>query len=392
MNIKNTNHNSKRMTILTKEYSEALLELTLVTPIIVRNLVLDIYASEREFIREFQQYIDPRLEKATAKYWDFAIKTLDKSIYINNSRKVIKAFQNEMISRNELIATQIMQCIGQWKGFSENIEWANQIAEHTNNQTQSPSAKAYSPTQRLAIEYISEDKEKLHTVSSQSNSTQNSIENKSVPGTSHSQSAPPFALNNPRGKRSTSSGWDVVVICTVFILLPILGIANIMIINSGNNLPKINSSESNNKLNELENRSTKANLICEYNPIIEEAKTLSVSGSANIARKDAIVRRAKEKISYLNQPAKYKYVEDSNCSYGFQWFDQPNFAGEPRAFIVTSKRCTSPVLHYVQSYDKSFSKIAAKSSINLVGKVPGEITLPSLLNGQSWFRISKVSC
>lgn len=384
MNIKNINQNSKGMTILMKDYSEALFELTLVTPTIVRNLVLDIYASEKEFIREFQQHIDPKLEKAIAKYWDFAIKTLDKTIYLNNALNVIKAFENEMISSNPLVATQIMQCIGQWKGFSENPKWASQISEYINNQTQRPSTKTYSPAQGLAKEYISENKEKLQTLSSQSNSTRNSIGNKSTPCTSHSQSAPPFALNNLRSKSPVSRGYIAACASAISLLI----IANYLSSLSGSYVITITKE----KIKELESRSMKANLICEYNPIIEEAKTLSVSGSANIARKNAIIRSAKEKISYLNQPAKYKYVEDSNCSYGFQWFDQPNFAGEPRAFIVTSKRCTSPVLHYVQSYDKSFSKIAARSSIDLVGKVPGEITLPTQLNGQAWFRIAKVSC
>jgi hypothetical protein len=295
MNIKNINQNSKGMSILMKDYTEALLELTLVTPTIARNLVLDIYASEKEFIRKFQQHIDPRLEKATAKYWDFAIKTLDKSIYINNSCKVIKAFQNEMISRNELISTQIMQCIGQWKGFSENIEWANQIAEHTNNQTQSPSAKAYSLTQKLAIEYISEDKKRSEVLSSKSYHTKNIITNTPATGTSISTTAPPFALNH-LGVKNTRSR-NLIALCAAISLFIF---ANYLSSLSGS----IIISTANEKINELENRSTKANLICEYNPIIEEAKTLSVSESANISRKNAIVRRAKEKISYLNQPAK----------------------------------------------------------------------------------------
>lgn len=147
-------------------------------------------------------------------------------------------------------------------------------------------------------------------------------------------------------------------------------------------------------LTSLENESKNAVLVCEMRPIIERANSLSLSEQSSIARKNRLVSEMNKSIAFLDQKSGrgYKYLEDPDCIWGHQWFDNSTDSAY-RAFFAVSKKCVNPVVHYgeTKTGDSSDNAFVAKGRVSLGKFDKGEVRLP-YLSEYGYGRIDKVSC
>ena len=156
----------------------------------------------------------------------------------------------------------------------------------------------------------------------------------------------------------------------------------------------LDSSYSLDTLKELESEQRSAVLICEHNPIIQKATALTLQDPNNIQRKENLVARSKNAIAELDQTSAkgYKYTEDSNCTWGGQWFDNDG-NNEFRYFLATSNSCLKPIVHYKYARGKNGVDTFATGQANVTGTRKGEIRLPYAdAEGEYYIFIDKVTC
>jgi len=154
----------------------------------------------------------------------------------------------------------------------------------------------------------------------------------------------------------------------------------------------VDSSTSVQRIIDLETEQKGAVLMCEHQPIIDKAKSLSLVEPQNIRRRDALIANSDKQISFLNQKSTkgFKYWEDSSCTWGEQWFDI-DADNQHRLFLAVSRKCQVPKVHYEYSKDKSGKNVFSTGEYNAYGHSTGEIRLP-LGTGEGYIGVKEVTC
>ena len=149
------------------------------------------------------------------------------------------------------------------------------------------------------------------------------------------------------------------------------------------------------KLDSLQRELNQAVLICEIKPLISQIRSVETTGvaagiGAAMKRKDSMIADANKRIAYLDAAGKHQYWENSECTYGWQWFDEnPNSSA--RIFLTVSKKCTSPRLMYRFTSDEKGEKLVRSDSLDVSGHVSGERQIP-FLDQDVYLWIDEVKC
>ena len=106
------------------------------------------------------------------------------------------------------------------------------------------------------------------------------------------------------------------------------------------------------KLDSLQKELSKAVLICEIKPLINQIQKVQTKGITTEIdtikrRKESMIANANKRIEFLDATGKDKYWENGDCTYGLQYFDDPRDPGNPdlsRAFVAVSQTCNNPRL------------------------------------------------
>jgi len=374
----------ERIAKLSSEYLAALRAMSRISALVARNLVLDIYACEREFIRTFHGLIDAGLEEPTAKSWDLALNSEHDWAFKNMSSQVIKNFDDGWQSNNLLLATRVMQCIGEWKGLSIEPAWDTRIAE-----------------------YI-----KLHGPS---------------PGIKVSNRAQPCSDQNTKATANTRS-FGIFGKFVYFLMVAIvysLWIHHIFFKLQFSKLLEVFGEKPLIRLSKIDaTRKVKirlasyhydlanARLVCEIDKVTKQFKSLEQEVLASYAP-EAVnfvkpgIAKAMQRISFLKQHGKEPYWEDCSTGVGYQkydrytWIQGESFYGS--LFAVAKRKCAKPAIQIITYADAGHTKVLYKqwihfkpdpytgvaSSIKFI--VPMKM-LPSGYQTRIWNHPTDVSC
>ena len=141
--------------------------------------------------------------------------------------------------------------------------------------------------------------------------------------------------------------------------------------------PATDASEVVSRLSNLEVEQKDALLMCEHQPILGKANSLSLVESQNINRRDSLIASSNKQINFLDQKSAkgYKYWEDPSCMWGEQWFDN-DADGNFRLFLVVSKKCSNPIVNYKYTKDQEGKNLVSRGKYSAYGHTMGEIRIP----------------
>jgi hypothetical protein len=397
-----TDQDLERIAKLSSEYLAALSAMSRISALVARNLVLDIYACEREFIRTFHGLIDAGLEGPTAKSWDLALNSEHDWAYKNMSSQVIKNFDDGWQSNNLLLATRVMQCIGEWKGLSIEPAWDTKIAEYIKLHGPSPGIKVSNRTQPCS------DQNTKATANTRSFGT-NVIE--------HTQKA--------KSKSVGILGSFAFIVSMALGLLYISSLLYFYIPLIFSKLQEVFGEKPLIRLSKIDaTRKVKirlasyhydlanARLVCEIDKVTKQFKSLEQEVLASYAP-EAVnlvkpgIAKAMQRISFLKQHGKEPYWEDCSTGVGYQkydrytWIQGESFYGS--LFAVAKRKCAKPAIQIITYADAGHTKVLYKqwihfkpdpytgvaSSIKFI--VPMKM-LPSGYQTRIWNHPTDVSC
>lgn len=205
-----------RAEAITKEFRLALRTLDKPKAIGIRNLVLDLYASEQSFIRLFQRQIDAKLSNPIAKSWEWAINADHDWAFRNMSAQVIEHFDDNWATCNRLLVTRIMQSIGKWKRLSPDPTWEARIIEHF-----ALTSVAETQSTNHVAKYADSDQAKARYIQQSKSSTGSSLS----PKQAQSNQPSPARHTDPKNATASKSGLASVLALLLFpTLMAIIGL------------------------------------------------------------------------------------------------------------------------------------------------------------------------
>lgn len=378
-----------------------------------RNLVLDIYACEREFIRTFHGLIDAGLEGPTAKSWDLALNSEHDWAYKNMSSQVIINFDDGWQSNNLLLATRVMQCIGEWKGLSLEPVWDTRIAEYIKLHGPSPGIKVSSrasETSKNSLDFSDALLERAQPCSDQN-----------TKATANTRSFGTNVIEHTQKAKSKSVG-----IFGIFVYFSMVAIAyspgihyvfsKLQEVFGEKPLIRLSKIDATRRVKirlasyhyDLAN----ARLVCELDKVTKQFKSLEQEVLASYAPEAAnLVKpgivKAMQRISFLKKHGKEPYWEDCSTGVGYQkydrytWIQGESFYGS--LFAVAKRKCAKPAIQVITYADAGHTKVLYKqwiyfkpdqstgvaSSIKFI--VPMKM-LPSGYQTRIWNHPTDVSC
>ena len=370
MSIKVNSRDLERLDNLGEAFVGALRKLPNKSASSTRNLVLDFYASEKDFIRIFQKKIDPTLSEPIAKSWEWAVNADTYWVYRNMSRQVIDHFDDKWTTSNLLIITRVMQCIGKWKQFTPEPSWEARIAEHIYlDGLKEGSSNSKSSFSRAAHRNPNLRQHQEHS-SSQPLNTTRQLNTKLTNNAKQADTSTRSSASRP------SNGLSLLLMLGLFIVGS--GVGMLRNPNADDTtVPETEASaptstEAPAKLELLEQRYAQykidlanARLVCELDNVVYRFQSLasdasqqdaeSLATQANQGRQDALSR-----IQKLKQPGEDEYWESCSEGVGFQRYDKYNwtygddFKGQ--FFAVAKKDCINPAIGLSVYADKALTK------------------------------------
>jgi len=357
-----------RAEAITKEFRLALRTLDKPKAIGIRNLVLDLYASEQSFIRLFQRQIDAKLSNPIAKSWEWAINADHDWAFRNMSAQVIEHFDDNWATCNRLLVTRIMQSIGKWKRLSPDPTWEARIIEHL-ALTSPGTNQSTSPVNHYAEPYTA----KLSSIQPSASRAASS------PSTKQTQSNRPYPARHTDPKNVTTSKSGLASVLAL-LLFPTL----IAIIGSISNQPSQqqanqessaaisgdvqvdkNFKELQARLGQYKNELGNARLVCELDAVAGRMKALAtdarqINALAIAQESEQIASQALNRIIELKQPGQEQYWESCEEGVGFQSYDKyewiygGNYNGT--FFAVAKKECIRPAVAFNLYADKDLKR------------------------------------
>ena len=376
-----TNQDLERIAKLSSEYLAALRAMSRISALVARNLVLDIYACEREFIRTFHGLIDARLEGPTAKSWDLALNSEHDWAYRNMSSQVIKNFDDGWQSNNLLLATRVMQCIGEWKGLSIEPAWDARIAEYIKLHGPSPGIKELNIVSEIS-------KNSLDASDDQFNGAK-PCSDQNTKATANTRSFGTNVIEHTQKAKSKSVGILGSFAFIVSMALGLLYISSLLYfyiplifsklegVFGETPLIRLSKIDATRKVKirlasyhyDLAN----ARLVCELDKVSKQFKSLEQEALASYAPETAnLVKpglaKTLQRISFLKQPGREPYREDCSTGVGYQkydqysWFQNESYYGS--LFAVAKRKCAKPAIQLVTYADDGHSKVLYKQWIH----------------------------
>jgi hypothetical protein len=370
MSRKIDHHDLERTEALGLAFADALKKLPSQSALSARNLVLDFYASETDFIRLFQKKVTPDFSTPIAKSWEWAINADTYWAYRNMSKQVLDQFEDQWKTNSLLIATRIMQSIGNWKKFAPDPSWEARITEHVcidgmrdkyiQAETSLGSASAHLQI-RYPSEHSSQRKDKSHDQQSASPTSKTAANTNRAASTT---------------KSSTTRGLSTLsVMLGLFLIGSILGTWKTQTSGTSPNAgtgESTSQASTNNPLKILESRLVtsktdlaSARLVCELDNLANRFQSLAndanqqgnrlVASQATQGKSEALSR-----IQRLNQPGKEQYWESCEEGVGFQSYDKYSwtYGGDFKGqlFAVAKKKCISPAIEFNVYADKDLTR------------------------------------
>jgi len=346
--------------LLSSSLLDELKEVKTPNPHIARNLVLDIFAVERSFVRTFQQYVDSGLESSTGKNWAWAVNAEHDWAFRSMGTQVIDRFDDSWKSFEIVHIIRIMNAIGSWRKYTSSPKWEERIETHL--------IYLYKNTASAVHTSVASSMHKYHQdITSSSLSHENT-----APGATLSAariSIPSTKLTGKPSKTSPDRSGLGFAGASLFLLICTIGILS-NTKNASNTSPsepgrgtfqdEVSSIRSSlqSKLTSHQSELNDARLMCQYSSAEQKFLNLSVEANAqrhpdiaDIAKSEA--SRASQKIMFLNQKGKYQdYTENCDVGIGYQLFDNYNWVEgsdfKGTLFLVAKRDCLSPsVMHRV---------------------------------------------
>lgn len=411
-----TNQDLERIAKLSADYLVALRgmppRIPRITALLARNLVLDIFASEREFIRTFQGLIDAGLREPTAKSWDLAIHCKHDWGYKTMSSKVIKNFDDGWKSSNLLLATRVMQCIGEWKELSIEPVWDSRIADHINLHDAIPSIKVSNRASETSKNPLNASDDKFNRTKPCS------YQNTKATANTRSFRTNVIAQTETAGRVLVFLGISVCFSMVAILYLPQINpvfskLQEVFGKKPLIRLSKINATrEIKIRLASYHYDLTNARLVCELDKVKKQFKSLEQEVLASYAPEAANlvkpgIAKAMQRISFLKQPGKKPYWEDCSTGVGYQMYDQYSWSQNESfygsLFAVAKRKCAKPAIQVITYADAAHTKVLYKQLIHfkpdpLTGvasrvefRVPMGV-LPSGYNPKVWITATDVRC
>jgi len=415
-----TRQDLERIDKLSSDYLVALRGMPRVSASTARNLVLDVYATEREFIRAFQRLIDAGLEEKTAKSWVLALNAAQDWEYKNMSSQVIQNFEDEWKSNNLLLATRIMQCIGEWRGLSVEAAWDARLTEYIKNNALSPSPKGSNRAYETGKNPLGPSDDQLNgaqpCLDQSTKPKANPISSKSI-AIEHSQKVKSKS-DRIWESLATTLGFAIVGSSVYFVNFPKLqGIFFIFFPpDSETSLVGLSDIDASRKVKErlasYHYELANARLVCELDQVARKFRSLKKEALSSYAPTAGTLvepglAKALQKISFLKQPGKESYWEDCSIGVGYQKYDQyswyRNESYHGSLFAVAKRECTKPAIQVITYADARFTKVLYKqwvyfkpdSSTGIASKVKFTVptsVLPSGNGASVWNIASGVRC
>jgi hypothetical protein len=333
--------------------------------LIVRNLVLDYYSSQRVFIRRFQKEIDSRLDNPIAKSWDCAINADYELAFKNMATQVIEHFDDQWTTSNRLIATRVMQCIGRWKEMPTDPAWEARVKEYINLSLEFKEEINRSPE----VNNSNKSNQVLTaphgaTTSKRSSPSANSYRSKGIPHQPPSQA------------KSTSNNGTGPLLAAVLAIGVIVSAISQIGENQDTSQSATSSTSDNiqasKTLEQLQTRLVtyntelaNARIVCElenvsgrFATLVTDAKQLNSLQLAQAAEQG--MSTARNRIQRIKQPGKQAYWESCDIGVGFQPYDQYSweYGKDFRMsfFAVAKKDCINPAIGLSVYADKALTK------------------------------------
>jgi hypothetical protein len=405
-----TNQDLERIAKLSSDYLAALRAMPEISTLAARNLVLDIYASEREFIRTFQGLIDAGLNEPTAKSWHLALHCKHDWGYKSMSSKVIKNFDDGWQSNNLLLATRVMQCIGEWKKLPIDPVWDSRITDYIKLHDASPCIKVSNRTSEISKNFLNAYDDQLNRAKTCSDKNSKASANPRS-----------FGANVTKKTQKAQSNNDGImgfiyffIVCLVWIPpSKLIGVIASFTEKPLVSLNKIDATkEVKIRLASYYYDLAKARLVCELDEVTKQFKSLEQEALASYAPEAAnLVKpglaKTLQRISLLKQHGKEPYWEDCSTGVGYQkydrytWIQGESFYGS--LFAVAKRKCAKPAIQIITYADAGHTKVLYKqwihfkpdpytgvaSSIKFI--VPMKM-LPSGYQTRIWNHPTDVSC
>ena len=358
-----TNQDLERIAKLSSDYLAALRGMSRISALVARNLVLDIYACEREFIRTFHGLIDAGLEGPTAKSWDLALNSEHDWAYKNMSSQVIKNFDDGWQSNNLLLATRVMQCIGEWKGLSIEPAWDTRIAEYIKLHGPSPGIKVSnraSETSKNSLDFSDALLERAQPCSDQSKKATSNIRS--------------FGTNVIKFILRVVCFWMFTI---VYPFVTQYLFPKLQEVFSERPLVRLSKIEATRRV-EIRLASyhydlANARLVCELDKVKKQFESLEKEVLASYAPEAAhLVKpglaKVLQRISFLKKPGKEPYWEDCLTGVGYQkydrytWIQGESFYGSLLA--VAKRKCARPAIQVITYADAGHTNVLYKQWIH----------------------------
>ena len=375
---------------LSRDYLSSLKNLPSQSPLLARNLVLDIFAEKRQFIRRFQDVIDTGFSNEPGKHWAKALCADHDWGFQAAATDVISSFDDRWQSSNLLFITRIMQAAGSWCGYLPATSWEERIEEYKLRLIPKGSSNTENKN-NPGSKTLQRDSKSTQAVSSRietfnkrwatnphrpspSLSSSNSVTSNKVIRTQSDSSGLAFA------------GVGIFILVSMFALLS--NTQNGSVTSSsgttgsqGNEQLQAERSSLESRLGSYRDLLNNARLKCELSSVESSLKNLtteaSSAGQDDLAQQaNSLIAESSNKLKFLDQKGKWgDYSEDCSIGVGYQQFDNytweygSDFRGS--LFLVAKRECTSPSV-IVKTYD-------AKTSQELHSQVVG--FTPSIENG-----------
>ena len=425
-----SNQDLERIAKLSADYLAALRgmppRIPRITALLARNLVLDIFASEREFIRTFQGLIDAGLREPTAKSWDLAIHCKHDWGYKTMSSKVIKNFDDGWKSNNLLLATRVMQCIGEWKELSIEPVWDSRIADHINLHNAIPSIKVSNRASETSKNSLNASDDKFNGAKPCSDQNTKATANTRSFGTNVNIEAALQWLAIERTQITKSKCDSIYLWSFTFIVSMALGglsyiyIPLVFSMLEGVfseaplvRLSKIDATrEVKIRLASYHYDLTNARLVCELDKVTKQFKSLEQEVRASYAPEAANlvkpgIAKAMQRISFLKQPGKKPYWEDCSTGVGYQMYDQYSWSQNESfygsLFAVAKRKCVEPAIQVITYADAGRTKALYSQWVNfkpdpwtgVASRIKFTVPMGVLPSGYSpniWIDVTDVRC
>jgi hypothetical protein len=348
---------------LAGDYLDALQTFTKPNPHATRNLILDIFAQERAFVRCFQALVDPKLESRAGQHWASAVLAEHDWSFQNMGTLIINDFNDNWHTSNCILAICIMQALGTWLGYAPHPSWKDYIENR--RLSFCPDQPGFDSSQ-IASNRPYERKGLTRPLDLRENSQSRIAKHRQNSGPEVLARLPNSQVNAPTFTSNYASSKPNVIVlafaCTALSIGGFIVIAPTLVNTTSSNSNQATQQPSNEHRNEpLAHLQTTLNsyteqlrnsrLVCEYAAVDQNFQSLIVYASA--ANRDDLVKAARrlaaeaqKRMSNLNQSGITAYREDCSIGIGYQPFDSftwksgSDFRGT--LFLVAKKDCLSP--------------------------------------------------